>query len=140
MSVRTLLWFLSTSRFSIDYRLPARFVNLGDGQYNMTAAERQVHDGVPISLTGSSGVLTVMAQEPAKPLATTHTPLPTCLRDPREQQHVGLPLMIPFVRNIFVQRPTQAVYHSFGAADLIAKTNKHANPVDATSGRSQASQ
>src|SRR5215472_15714285 len=26
-----------------------------------------------------------------------------------------------------------AVYHSFGAADLIAKTNKHANPVDATS-------
>src|SRR5215470_14019374 len=54
--------------------------------------------------------LVVIAQEPAEPLATPHTSLPTRLRDPREQQHVGLSLMIPFtvvVRNLFMQRPTQ---------------------------------
>jgi hypothetical protein len=88
----------------------ARFMNLGDGQYNMTAAERQAHHGLPISPTGSSGLLVVVAQEPAKTLATPHTLLATCLGDPWEQQYVGLPLMIPFtmiVRNIFVQRPTQ---------------------------------
>jgi hypothetical protein len=83
---------------------------LGDGQYNMTTAEWQVQDGLPISPIDSGGVLVVIAQEAAKSLATPHAPLPTCLRDPREQQHVGLPLMIPFtmvVRNIFVERPTQ---------------------------------
>jgi hypothetical protein len=97
--------FLSITAYPI-----ARFVNFGDGQYNMTSAERQVHDGLPISPDDSSGVLVVIAQEPAKSLATPHAPLPTYLRDPREQQHVGLPLMIPFsvvVRNIFVERPTQ---------------------------------
>jgi hypothetical protein len=73
----------------------------------MTADERQLRDGPPISLTDSSGVLVVIAQEPRHPIATPHTPLPICIRDLREQQHVGLPLMIPFtmiVRDIFVQR------------------------------------
>jgi hypothetical protein len=59
---------------------------LGDGRSNMTAAERQVHDGLPILPADSSGVLVVIVQEPAKPLATPHTPFPTCLRDPQEQQ------------------------------------------------------
>jgi hypothetical protein len=33
-----------------------------------------------------AGVLVVIVQEAAKPIATPHTPFPTCLRDPREQQ------------------------------------------------------
>jgi hypothetical protein len=40
---------------------------------------------LPISPTDSSGVLVVIAQAPAKPLATPHTPLPTYLGDQWEQ-------------------------------------------------------
>jgi hypothetical protein len=41
----------------------------------MTTTVWQIHDGLPISLTDSSGVLMVIAQKSAKPLATPHTPL-----------------------------------------------------------------
>jgi hypothetical protein len=60
-------------------------VNLGDDQYNMTAAERQPHDHPPIFPADSTGVLMVIAQEAAKPLATSHSPLPARLCDLREQ-------------------------------------------------------
>jgi hypothetical protein len=64
---------------------------------------------LPISSTDSSGVLIVIAQERHAARDTAHS-LPTCLRDAREQQHVGPSSMIPYtmvVRNILVQRPTR---------------------------------
>jgi hypothetical protein len=50
-----LLWFLERPLdfLSITAYPIAKFVNLGDGQYSMTAANRQVHDGLPIPLTDS---------------------------------------------------------------------------------------
>ena len=51
----------------------------------------------------SRGFLMVITQETTQPLATSHRPLATRFRDPRKQQDVGLPLMIPLgmvMRNI----------------------------------------
>src|SRR5665811_2457844 len=58
----------------------------------------------------SRRLLMVIVQDPTQPLTTLYRLLVTRLRDPTEQQDVGLPLMIPFgmvMRNIFVQRPPQ---------------------------------
>src|SRR5450756_1450973 len=58
----------------------------------------------------SRSLLMVITQETTQPLATLHRLLTMRLRDPTEQQDVGLPLMIPLgmvMRNIFAQRPPQ---------------------------------
>ena len=52
-------------------------------------------------------LLMVITQEPTQPLATLHGPVPTSVRDPTEQQDVGLPLMIPLgmvTIDVFAQR------------------------------------
>jgi hypothetical protein len=52
--------------------------------------------------------LMVITQETTQPLATLHRLLTTRLRDPTEQQDVGLPLMIPLgmvMLDVFAQRP-----------------------------------
>ena len=52
----------------------------------------------------------VIVQDPTQPLTTLYRLLVTRLRDPTEQQDVGLPLMIPLgmvMRNIFAQGPPQ---------------------------------
>src|SRR5450759_1793055 len=52
----------------------------------------------------------VITQETTQPPATLHRLLTTRLRDPTEQQDVGLPLMIPLgmvMLDVFAQRPPQ---------------------------------
>src|ERR1700682_3868018 len=52
----------------------------------------------------------VIVEEPTQPLATLYRLLVTRLRDPTEQQDVGLPLMIPLglvMRHILTQRSPQ---------------------------------
>src|SRR4249919_806239 len=70
----------------------------------------QIHWHRPGRAPSSCGFLMVVTQEPTQPLATSHRPTPTNFRDPRKQQDVGLPLMIPLgmiVCNILAQRPPQ---------------------------------
>src|SRR5665811_234431 len=58
----------------------------------------------------SRSLLMVITQETTQPLATLHRLLTTRLRDPTEQQDVGLPLMIPLgmvMLDVFAQRPPQ---------------------------------
>src|SRR5664280_695029 len=52
----------------------------------------------------------VITQETTQPLATLHRLLTTRLRDPTEQQDIGLALMIPLgmvMLDVFAQRPPQ---------------------------------
>src|ERR1700721_2266529 len=62
------------------------------------------------SSSSSRPLLVVIIYEPPQPLAALVRPLVTPLRDPTEQQDVGLPLMIPLgmvMRHILTQRSPQ---------------------------------
>ena len=77
------------------------------------AVEWRLHDHPPICPANSSGVLMVIAQEPAESPATSHRPLPASFRAPGDQQDVRLSLTVPFTmvgHNILVHRPTQSAF------------------------------